>query len=461
MATLCHLQKKQDTLGLLRLAREGLALAERLRENDPPAALKIFKLFGLCYESTEDYARARELHEQARAMAEALGDQAGVATECEHLGLCYCSTGDYERALEVHERARAIYEALGDRAGVARAGCNLGSCYESKGDYGRARELCEQARAIYEALGDRAGVATACGILGTCYFSTGDYGRARELFEQARAIFEALGDREGVAMAFSILGLCCLSEGHYVRASELYEQASEIFKALGNRLGVAEVCGYLGVCYLSTGNYARAISYFTDTHVLAEEIHHDLKQARAALGIGVALRLENRANVQGAAGHAAGACELPAPAASALGCAEHPVREAEKWLQAALDLGETKALLHLARLAFDAGEEDVALVQLQKYLSSCVQGQGRRCAWCSQVRSDNVQMLVCARCRIVRFCSEEHQKMAWNGFAPGCSLLDGVHRDICSLLGQWRQRVVKAGEPPEALRAELLAFLRK
>ena len=41
----------------------------------------------------------------------------------------------------MHEQAKAICEALGDRAGVARACGNLGLCYDSTGDYGRAREL--------------------------------------------------------------------------------------------------------------------------------------------------------------------------------------------------------------------------------------------------------------------------------------------------------------------------------
>ena len=72
-------------------------------------------------------------------MAEALGDRAGVATACGNLGNCYDSTGDYGRARELHEQARALCEALGDRAGVATVCGNLGCCYFSTGDYGRAR----------------------------------------------------------------------------------------------------------------------------------------------------------------------------------------------------------------------------------------------------------------------------------------------------------------------------------
>jgi len=53
-------------------------------------------------------------------------------------------------------------------------------------------------------------------------------------------------------------------------------------------------------------------------------------------------------------------------------CSDDGVREAEKWLQTALDLGRTAARLHLARLVFDAGPEDTALAHLQDNLSWCV-----------------------------------------------------------------------------------------
>jgi len=167
-----RLQERQDAddwRGVVALEKEALALARDVRGADPGLAGKILGVLGLGFEITGDYGRARELHEQHRAMAEALGDRAGVARACENLGNCYFSTGDYGRARKLYEQHRAICEALGDRAGVARAYANLGNCYHGTGDYARARELHEQDRAICEALGDRAGVATACGNLGCCY----------------------------------------------------------------------------------------------------------------------------------------------------------------------------------------------------------------------------------------------------------------------------------------------------
>jgi hypothetical protein len=42
----------------------------------------------------------------------------------------------------------------------------------------------------------------------------------------------------------------------------------------------------------------------------------------------------------------------------------------------------------------------------------------------------------------------------------GCLVL-GRHKDLCNLLGAWRQQVVKGGAAVDALRGELLAFLQR
>jgi hypothetical protein len=137
------------------------------------------------------------------------------------------------------------------------------------------------------------------------------------------------------------------------------------------------------------------------------------------------------------------------------------VREAEKWLQTALDLRHIAARLHLARLSFDAGDEHTALAHLQDYLSWRVEKGRNRCAGCYQTRGEDAQMLTCGGCRVARFCSVQHQKMASYSVTSGGSLLFGRHKDVCRLLGMWRQRVVKDGAPPFALREQLLAFLRE
>ena len=100
-------------------------------------------------------------------------------------------------------------------------------------------------------------------------------------------------------------------------------------------------------------------------------------------------------------------------------CLDDRVREAAKWLQAAFDGGHVLhmalAKLHLAHLTFEAGQEDVALAHLKWHLSWRVLRGRDTCAGCEQTRGEDAPMLTCSDCgcRVARFCSADHQKMAW------------------------------------------------
>ena len=79
---LSELAAARDWLGVLALEKEALALAQEMREMHPDNAGSIYGWLGNGYSNTGDYERARELHEQHKAMVEALGDRAGVASAC-------------------------------------------------------------------------------------------------------------------------------------------------------------------------------------------------------------------------------------------------------------------------------------------------------------------------------------------------------------------------------------------
>ena len=69
-------------------------------------------------------------------------------------------------------------------------------------------------------------------------------------------------------------------------------------------------------------------------------------------------------------------------------------------------------------------------------------------------------MLTCSGCRVARFCSADHQKMASKKATLGGSLTTGRHKDICGVLRKWRN-VVKDGVAPDSCTAELVAFLQR
>ena len=110
MSRMGELEAAHDWLGVVALEHEALALAQELRGTDPGRAGATHGILGLGFQGVGQYARAREMYEQDRAICEALGDRAGVASACSALGNCYHNTGDYGQARELHDQAKAIFE---------------------------------------------------------------------------------------------------------------------------------------------------------------------------------------------------------------------------------------------------------------------------------------------------------------------------------------------------------------
>jgi hypothetical protein len=82
------------------------------------------------------------------------------------------------------------------------------------------------------------------------------------------------------------------------------------------------------------------------------------------------------------------------------------------------------------------------------------------CGGCGQTRGEDTPMLTCSGCRVARFCSADHQKMASKKAALGGNLWPGRHKDICGVLRKWRE-AVKDGVAPDSCTVELVVFLQR
>ena len=94
LTTLKGLEEEENWQGVVNLERELLALATTVG-----GAAALHGVLGNAFQGLGKYARAREMHEKHKAMAEALGDRAGVARACGNLGNCMSSTGEYMKAI--------------------------------------------------------------------------------------------------------------------------------------------------------------------------------------------------------------------------------------------------------------------------------------------------------------------------------------------------------------------------
>jgi len=329
--------------------------------------------------------------------------------------------------------------------------------YQLQGGFSKAIAYHTQCLAIAKEVGDRAGEGHAYGNLGNAYQSQGDYAKAIAYQTQCLAITKEVGDRVGEGMAYGNLGNVYHEQGDFAKAIAYHTQDLAIAKEVGDRAGEGKACLNLGTGHMHLN--VKAVAYFEAQHALATSLKLAHVQSRAALNIGVALTLHVRAARQGPS---PGADHAPGPHSdqSASSCFKDPVREAAKWLQAAFDGGRPSAKLHLAHLAFGAGQEDAALAHLKELLSWRVQRGRYTCAGCGQTRGEDTPMLTCSGCRVARFCSADHQKMASKKAALGGSLWTGRHKEICGVLSKWHE-VVKDGVAPDSCTADQVAFLHR
>jgi tetratricopeptide (TPR) repeat protein len=187
--------------------------------------------------------------------------------------------------------------------------------------------------------------------LGNWYQSLGNFSKSIGYHTQDLAIAKEVDDRAGDGRAYGNRGNAYHSKGNCSKAIEHHEQRLAIAKEVGDRAGEGQAYGNLGTCHLYLNEYVKAVAYSEAQHALARSLQLAHVQSDAALNMGVALTLHVRAARQGLS---AGADQAPGPHShsSASACLNDRVREAAKWLQAALDGRRPFAKLHLAHLTF-------------------------------------------------------------------------------------------------------------
>ena len=459
--TLHDLVDANDWKGGLLLEEEAMAVAKELRGIDLDCAERIYTFLGVCYDNLGEFAKALPLHVLCKEVAEEQNNAEALGRACNNLGSCYQSMGKYEQAIDLLKQGKAIAEEHEDRAGIANACGNLALCYQGMGEYGVALEMHGEHVAIAQAMGDRAGIGKACGNQGNCYQRKGHLDKAIALLEESKAIAEEFGDRAGAGAQCTNLGICYERMGDFGKAVPLFEEGMAIAKEVGHQEAVCTSYGSLASCFTSLGRYGEAESYFKTQYAISSELEIEDMQSSAALGLGVALCLQFRAERKIIAAGVSSQAHSTSSPASVQGFQprENLRGEALAWLKMAQDLGEVSAQLYIAYISFDSGWHEQALRLVKQYLSIWLQLGRYTCLGCGQNRGDNAPMLTCGGCGVAKFCSADCQKFASKSAIAGGNIFTGRHKDSCALLRKWRQ-VVKEEVPEDSCDSDLLAFLK-
>jgi tetratricopeptide (TPR) repeat protein len=132
-----------------------------------------------------------------RQLLEAYPDHDQVKSVAYHqIGIIHERRGDYDAALEWYRKSLALAERLGDLAGIASSYHQIGIIHERRGDYDAALEWYRKSLALAERLGDLAGVASSLGQIGMLHAARKEFKEAIRATHTAALIFERIGSPE-------------------------------------------------------------------------------------------------------------------------------------------------------------------------------------------------------------------------------------------------------------------------
>ncbi len=216
-----------------------------LRALEPAGRVPLLLLRGELQSVRGEWPGARESFDEARSLAEDLGDRRGEARGVLELGVIEYRQGDFDVARASFERALGIVGDA-DQSIVARILNALGILEWQAGNLDAAADLYRRSREAYEAVGDAAGVAGALNNLGILRWQRDDVDGALADYADALRLSEELGDHRTVAILYNNIGEAYRRKGDAANAARFYERSLVLSEKLGFLWQMGEVHRNLG-----------------------------------------------------------------------------------------------------------------------------------------------------------------------------------------------------------------------
>lgn len=250
------------------LADYGMTLVDKTDRHYPA----LLNLLGKVRWQTNDYPSALQSVEQARQIAEQIGDQQGRADSLRIQGQVLTDQGDFSLANDYFRQSLSICRELADRQGIAENLLTLGIVAYNQGNSPLANDYYQQSMALYHELGNPVGIAYNLGNLGNVAESQGDFAAARDYAKQALTIFQAIGNRRNGAVCLANLGILAYQQRDYAAASDYIQQSLVMSHETGYRLLTAFALNTLGFIELALGNLMNSESLFHESLIMADDI---------------------------------------------------------------------------------------------------------------------------------------------------------------------------------------------
>jgi class 3 adenylate cyclase/tetratricopeptide (TPR) repeat protein len=244
------IERDRDNLG------RAKALAEALGD-DARLARVLYWLGRLEYVLWNPTA-AIDYAQRSLDVGERLGDDAIVAPPVNLLGRIYWIQSDLTRAAQMLERSTEQMQRLGNKGEESTAAATAACVFGLMGRFGEARPFADRGIRLAEEIKSPFAIAAAYQQRGIIRDQQGEWAPALDDYQIARATAERVGDVFRVFVLKSWEGRARLMLGDVAGARALVEEGLAIAAKLGTRLILGWQKGFLAACVLGAGDHATA-----------------------------------------------------------------------------------------------------------------------------------------------------------------------------------------------------------
>lgn len=259
----------------LRCFQWGQAVAEKIGDEAGIAAF--WMNFGMLKSAQGYPEQGLQFEQKALALYEAAGLKRGEATVLEKLSHLYLGFGDHQQAFDCGQKSFRLFEEANHRRGMAASLSCMANVYEKQRNFQQALAYLERALAIAEDVGDKILIATSQHGVGYYYQALGDYDRALEIYQELLKQLEGFGDRFGAAAMRIQIGGVFAAQGRYTEALEYHQQALPEIEAANENLVRIQAIRAIGYDYLAQGKYAEAKPIVERAVLLSRQTGHQFE----------------------------------------------------------------------------------------------------------------------------------------------------------------------------------------
>jgi predicted ATPase/class 3 adenylate cyclase len=231
--------------GHLREGAERLAgvLAISETKNYPDARADALEAAGGVAYWMVDMDAARRSYAECLELRRAIGEPGGIAEALYNLAFPYLNpTGegeDVQKARELFDEALAIARTLDDEARVARILWGIGDLEYHLTHYAEAQPYLTEAMEAQRKLGDLFGLSWSLFLVGICELNLGREYEAEPHFRESLRLLSDAGDISGIALVVSGMAALAADRGENERAVRLSAAASAMEEQIGGGLSAA------------------------------------------------------------------------------------------------------------------------------------------------------------------------------------------------------------------------------